>query len=985
MPLTHVYLQDDHLEWWSAHAPATPSVQAQGQSRYRAFLREFFSNVAWVCGDATEPKDLIDPLVFVDSEGVEVGGAPAQFESFPMRRTNWRNAPNGFQPGPELRVRAAATDGSSPILADVALQRDGLPQRRVIRSADRTSIWIDFVQPQRAVGLQCGFLGAPNRGIDQGYFKLEAWRADGSLVGVSTGSDLRGAVDWRAAGIELIAIRDERAGIRTVRLFCDDPGFELNESLFLYRIWYETLPIAFVRQGTIVNMPLSTFRGHQHVEHIDLPPDPGNAAADALQRPGDPPVFTAARPDMASGTIGVGSITLRLPMDCDRAEVFVRGFKLIPGVGGPYRREPHIQKFSQLGFALNTTNRPNAQNGSITFTLDGQYHWGEEDEERVDALLAVYWSVLAWRSDRADLFAASTLNVLPDHPRKSKVVFDIRHGRPPIDAPTLAAAGPEAVYGPLFGGATQYRLSLPRPVEPQTYQWYLGTMGNEFPSDEFFDDESRTLWEYILSGFATTASVGVLGGIAITKWIVDHIGEHARQASLAALPAPLRYSANGERIEWSWVGNLEETLDTDERATTLFAGSVLSGASLVPGVIAEDADGGTFARTFRFAPIARESNDAPFNSYSLAFAFAAEQALVVLQGFTFIPEDEVRELDVEVRAARFDGQRLNVAAGAGVQITEQPRGLTDEPSVSVDAGGGFSNPVRVAIGFPNVVGLRRVETAIRMVLTTRAAEFDWVDGTRDDHPKVVGYLRNDGNVPVGVRGLRIDGQRSPAFNLRFTYRGVTQWLNSFLGVLPLTLMPGERIEVLGSFAPAGVPARPPVAIGAAASARAVFSLTSGQPEISVEVRAERKALRPNGFFFPPNRTFGQVRVTGLQAIGGGSNTLGSATARGPELVPATAVKRVFALMNYGQDALVVRSLAFDPLVPGLSFRVVKYPLNLGQLRPAGNTRYVLEPGTSLDCEMSWGPLRVGPMRTRIVADTNQGQLVMEVSGEGIPA
>jgi len=984
MPLNHVYLQDDHLEWWSAHAPATPQVQARGQSRYRAFLREFYSNVAWVCGDATDLIDLIDPLVFVDSEGVEVGGAPAKFESFPMRRTNWRNAPNGFQPAPELRVRAASTDGSPPILADVALQRDGLPQRRVIRSADRTSIWIDFVHPQRAVGLQCGFLGAANRGIDQGHFKLEAWRVDGSLVGVSSGSDLRGAVDWRALGIELIAIRDEHAGIRTVRFYCDDPGFELNESLFLYRVWYETLPIAFVRQGTIANMPLSTFRGHQHVGHVDLPPAPGNAAADALQHPSDPPVFTAARPDMASGTIGVGSITLRLPMDCDRAEVFVRGFKVIPGVGGTYRREPYIQKFSQLGFALKTTNRPDTRNRSITFELDGQYHWGDEGEERVDALLAVYWSVLAWRSDRADLFAASTLNVSPDHPRKSKALIEFRHGRPLIDAPTLAAAGPEAVYGPLFGGVTQYRLSLPRPVEPQTYMWYLGTMGDDFPEDEFFDDESRTLWEYILSGFATTGSVGVLGGIAITKWIVSSIGDNTRMTPIVALPAPLRYSANGERIEWSWVGSLEETLDTDERATTLFGGTVLSGASLVPGIVANGGDSAV-TRTFQPAAGSRESNDAPFNTYSLEFAFAAEQALVVLQGFTFIPEDEVRELDVEVRAARFDGQRLNVAAGGGVEITEQPRGLIDEPSLSVGASGGFTTLERFVIGFPNVVGIRRVERAIRMVLTTRAAEFDWVDGTRDDHPKVVGYLRNDGNVPVGVRALRIDGQRSPAFDLRFTYQGSTRWLNAFKGVLPLTLMPGERIEVLGSFAPAGVPARPPVAVGAAASVRAVFSLTSGQSDISVEVRAERKPLRPSGFFFPPSRAFGQVRVTGLQVMGGGSNTLGSATIGGAELVPVATVRRAFALMNYGQDALVVRSLAFDPLVPGLSFRVVKYPLNLGQLRPAGNTRYVLEPGTSLDCEMSWGPLRVGPMRTRIVADTNQGQLVMEVAGEGIPA
>ena len=762
--LTHIYLPTNHLDWWTARPPAAGAVTALREERYRALLREFHANIATVAGDDVDDGNFVDPYGLTADTGIETaGGAPADvaayFELYPMRRASWHTVPeaSAVQPAPEFRIRHAVVDGSVPRFANLRFVGDATP-RRVIVSVDRNVIWIDFALAQRAVALQAGFAGGPDaegRERNRESFRLEAWRSDGSLVGATTGGNLTDR-NWASRGVELLALRDDRADIRTVRFSHEDvAAFTPDEALFVYRVWHEPLPAAVVRQGTVTNFPLETFVGHQHRDHPDLP-----------AQPADPPRATYETPpslEMAGGVFSYGIVDLPLPFGCDRAAVFLRGFKIIPGVEARNRREPQPQKFSRLRVSLVATQAPSADNRRISFRLDDEYSWGEEREERGDALVAAYWSVLAWHSDRAELFRSFAFGASNFHPRKNGHSFSVRHDRPLADAGSVAAGGgPDAVYGQLFGGLTSYNLTLPRPVEPQIYAFAVGSYGQDFPPAEFFDDDEAPPWEYIISALITGGSVGAAGLVGIGK-LIGHAIAETRLSNIVPLTAPLAYAEDGTRIGWSFVTNLDETLDRDERASTQAGGMVLSGRSInaiAPGSAGVDADGrpNVFVVTLRTGARAREDSDEPFNAGTLDIRLDADQAIAVMGTFDFVPEDEVRELDVEVRGAHYDGKRLLVALGSGVEITPANIDSVHEPDL-VAAGAPFYDITRDAIATPHVAGISRIVHPTRVVLAAGHAEFDWVAGTRDDWPRTTGYLRNDGNLPIGIRSLTCRGHQ----------------------------------------------------------------------------------------------------------------------------------------------------------------------------------------------------------------------------------
>lgn len=913
----HVYLPENRLAWWRAgtRVPATgPMVDD--------FIAEFRSGISAMTGGAVRFAE-------------EAGG---------VRAVDWDAGgplPIGAIEGLGFVARISAPGIGAPRLEPVRIAYGPDDSGRSLvhwpdaGNVPPLSIVLDFVSPQRAVGLECGFSSEQQDRLpmDPARFKLLAWRTDGTPLPEATGESLP-TDNWPANSPRRIGVRDQRGEIRTVELVCDDPAFAIGEYLFIWRVWTEPLPIAAVIQGVVHNSDDAHWRRYQHRLHPDLPVAAG-----------------AAVDDPVSNGVQVGQVSFELPYQFNRAAVFLRGFKFV--VGTDLGLGANRAKISRMAVGLNEIP---SDDRHFRFQLNASLVYGEQGTLS-SAVIAAYYSVIAWRSDRADLYASPGVISHSTAAANAVVQADIAHAREVPD-PVEGDLDPVGPLGPLFGGWSSMRLQLPRPCEMQTFSLIAGVMGGTIaPDAQVYSGGVRAL-EVLLSPL-------------VPWWIPG-----ARQSPVGATFPPIGYVDQGRRLRWSYGLTLDDTLDDDESALTEIRGSMLTGTALRMTAPTE--------RTLVMPNVGpRHRQPQPFfflGQERLSEQIEAEMALPVLHVSYFRPEDELRELDVEVRGFAYDGASLSFDIGAAVDVEDTIGGFGP-------FGGDLRNP-KLAFGYPGIVGIVPHAQAPRFGLSTAALHFDWFAGAISMSEREPGVLKNDGTLPVAISAARIEAAsaaRAAEFTLTIECQGRVRALSDLSVSAPLVVPPGASAHVRGRFWSAAVPSSRKRAQIQRRAVRIAFATSvPQQPEVLLDVVAERIATNAAGDLYPPVSRFGVVRMPldlGLRVIG--EDEEGQPTAlppRGPQYRPPT---RNVLLESHGQFPLVVTRLAFEPAVRGLEIGLLAATPSTWPAQFI-DALYVLDPGTSHTFLVWWTPQRVGRMRSTLVAETNSGRLSMTVEGEGVP-
>jgi hypothetical protein len=236
------------------------------------------------------------------------------------------------------------------------------PVIKIVLNSSTPSFVIDFFGPQRAVGLECGFLSEAGTEIKSKDVKLTTWNVTGDVIRETDGGPLSGQ-SWSANTVyNRIGSRDKAGGIRSVEL-----RFELDDGApsvtpIIYRIWHEPFPQAAVLQDTAA---------------VEFDPLPGGT----LRVPYDGPI---------------GPVTVKLPFLCDRAVVLLRGFKMLF-----LDQQPHEIEAIEAGIGSAFTGDPRSNGifstepgGLITVVPSGSLVSKEREGYRV----LIYYLVLAWSS-----------------------------------------------------------------------------------------------------------------------------------------------------------------------------------------------------------------------------------------------------------------------------------------------------------------------------------------------------------------------------------------------------------------------------------------------------------------------------------------------------------------------------------------------------------------------------------------------------------
>lgn len=392
------YLPENRFDWWDVQESVPPTGPIKHSDECPdptdAFQSEFMSPLATVVG--------------TDLGLVRRGPLGRALAWDPLA------SPNNT-PGIEFSVRTIRPR-SVPIIrqVEVIVGPGERVQRKVLVNGveegheldptqTRPSLFIDFATPQRAVGLEYGFLGEDEREINANRIKLIARDRDGVVLGESSGGDL--VLNAPIVGntvYNLIGVRHQGGAISSVELTFEDPENPIPEPQIVYRIWHEALPPAAVRQGTV-----------EKVWH----------------GPGD----DRNRDEEVSET---------LPFRCDQYMPMIRGFRL------EHLDEPHeitglsIEIEDRTGFR---SSRPVKVSAGGSFGIRVRL-----PSEVPPYRLKIYYTLLAWDSDQVDLRFSNTVvargaSDTPDSSGSAEV-------DDPCESPWAGIFGSrEEDCGPLFG------------------------------------------------------------------------------------------------------------------------------------------------------------------------------------------------------------------------------------------------------------------------------------------------------------------------------------------------------------------------------------------------------------------------------------------------------------------------------------------------------------------------------------------------------
>lgn len=895
----HAWLSANRLAWWHDVPTNTgPIANVTALGGIEAFDREFASSFALVTGGATDALASND----VAAQRVPWSGARAFLERVPDS------------------ARFAVAVESLPLLDKARPSWEVLTLRpRVAGGGGSTRVLaIDFAMPQRAVGLECGYGSAAATALDAGSFVLRAYRRDGSLITMSDGQALLG-VDWRANEARRIGVRDRRAEIASVELHAQDPGLGGNDFLFVLRVWSETLPPAAVTQGALFSGTADAMRAHMPTRHPDFGPHLGGQAA-----------FGAG--DTTSIGAHPGTLEVELPFGCTEAAVFLRGHKWI--LGGAARAPIDPTKLKEIHAGVTCVVTGTGATRRARLTLAGGAVFGE-DGERSDADVIAFFSLVAWHPERTHV-VASPITGIATHPSPANLYFEA-----PNNAAIATPARPaDTSASALFAAPHAMRWTFPRPVEPQRlgggHGAFDGTLDDApvVPAGNY--QRPLMLVQPISGGSPTLVDIesvhALVGGIGTLRPV--------------GLPIPpLGYSEDVARIRWFSAVDVSDTIDADERMTTLCLGTALNGAGLD---IAQFVLKGTL--TIRNVPPRSEPSEA-YHPSPLTYRLATDVAVPALGAWYAEPEDEVAALDIEIRGESYDGEFLVTRFGGGAPI--------DAP--------GTDDPACVPyFALPYAAGLRARHPTPRPSLAVRPVAFDWYDNTLALQPRVFGTIRNDGNVAVQLGGFALAGANAAEFQVEVAIGPVVRSLVDLQAMPSLVLRPGEQITVGGRFFSSAA---------ARAGATRVARLTAqtsrpASPSVAVDLVATGKAGNARGAVAPTRVTFGNVRTTDRFSS-----------------TPALPGLRSLLIESTGTTPLTIRSLAISfgtqarPHPDAPRIHIFSAPTNPSGV--VGGALLQLDPGTSLGIQLSWLPYSTGTLICQLVAETNIGRLVADVTGTAV--
>ena len=822
--------------WWDKIPPPTGPIAQD-------FPCEFSTALATVVGSSTSsgPNSPVDQGFSVlpwDGGGLQ---SPNDIPGIPFAVRTQR--PDSQ---PVLRAYSVAGRSTAPIV----LANDPEPGHTLAQPEHgfRPSLWIDFNTPQRAVGLEYGYIAEPDHLEDfirTPGVKLIAYDTHGRQITSSAGNQEglgEGVLHSRKLDHK-IGVRDQLGRIATVELRFgrdreDRPEGEQGDPILvpqaIFRVWHEPLPPAAVRQGVV------GFEQREGQAGVELLP-----VEEFQQIYGQPP----------------GPVTLQLPFRCDRALVLLRGMRVLA-----LDRRPHPLKVIEIGVTQDRTELPLTETvpgsglavapRSVTLSATGNFE--AQDATMPPFRFIAYYTLIAWDSTQASIQTPSgelTTTSTEDHHDSALRVADPCGGSWP-DAPSRTAR-----CGPLLGALQRFRFQFPEAEDLDG--WYL------FP--------------------------GYQRGFGLPS---DRLS--------AAL------SANGNQITWG----LSSLFDGDVQAgyTRTVAGAIMTGVGLylgpeareqlasgeVPATVNAYTEGSfpyiTYRLPPRSSPSAYKITAGQYREGGWSWPAYGDVAFVGLHLFTFQPEGAIRELDIEVQGAFYDGHTIDWQLGGGVNTTDDD---TDDGEY--------------ASAFPVFGVIRR--NGPRGHARLNLAEIHLRNAVVGcDNQSDLGWIENggDGSVSITEAAQRTGGDEA-FFGYRFFWRGLELSADELQARLPIQLRPGERLQIRARYTPdrtAGIP-------GARRVHHSTLRLATNSPaypQVLFNTDGATLAGTASARWDPESVTFGRRAPRRPRDPG-----LDDGTDASEVLQPRT---KSALLVSTGQMPLCLRDLRLEHPNLGFSFRLL---------------------------------------------------------------
>lgn len=370
------YLPEDRFKWWDVEQRGEiPETGAF--SLPKDFCNEFCSSLATVVGSNLDAPSRFKARQ-VSWDRLQPGSSPnnTPLIEFSVRTLRPESVPTIWLfplLTPEAKDEAQVM-GKNPEPVHTKVLVNAVEDGHVLDpSGARPSLFIDFVVPQRAVGLEFGFLGATPETIDWRHVKLIARNRDGTELKTAEAVKKLFPNDVD----NLIGVRHEGGNISSVELRFENSESPILQPQIVYRIWHEPFPPAVIRQGTVEQI----FSDQNGAENREL------------------------------------RVQERPPFHCSSAILMVRGFRLEFLDDECHEiKDFHFEIFGRGG----TPQRgqfefTNLEQSSLRIGVRGAIY-AKDAEHLIPYKLKVYYTVLAWDPAQMDVFvtrAGASTNGIP--------------------------------------------------------------------------------------------------------------------------------------------------------------------------------------------------------------------------------------------------------------------------------------------------------------------------------------------------------------------------------------------------------------------------------------------------------------------------------------------------------------------------------------------------------------------------------------------
>lgn len=897
------WLPKNRFDWFTAKPPPTGEIKG---AQVTALRDEFCGPLSTVVGGR-----LLD-LPVPDEQGISWADLPD-------------NASPNSIPGIGFWVRTTRPE-SVPFLQTqtINIGTSHVPVKLLINGTEegfepgpgrRPSLFIDFPIPQRAVALEFGYIGN-NDHLDQSDVQLIPYDSEGERIlffdsegrsrllesnaeAIHQGQILAGNVFYE------IGVRDREGGIATVELRFN--GSDGSATQVVSRIWHEALPPAAVTQGTLVTEggrgSFAEFTGA-----LGQLPDP-------VDRDGNPIHFRTER-----------TLTIPLPFRFDRGVVMLRGFKLqtLDQIPREVQRIAVEVNPRQTGPGVSPSQTPGVfrvrRGGSVTLEPGGALVTRERGA--FGYRVHIYFTLVCWDSDQVDVAIEQGKQDLQLQQE------DVASGRPLILTDPCFTSGRSQGCGPLFGALQGFEFRMPQDQEVEELNLAIGASVPDAPGS---------------SGLRPAAFPGMIAPEDFAIPDLRRVGSHLEWGFGSFLAGGhIHYTSSNPATAFS-----SPLIGSNPYSRTV-RGAVMTGSG-VQSVLAFG------ERKVVLVPRVGP-RPAPSTFFGEQVAdMNGDLAFVSLSAIYFRPEGPIREMEMEVLGADFNGRALRCQVGSG---------LSTSPPIT---GGAFSSGGLDGLALPvpifGSLSRRSVDPRSQLLIQPDV-EFSGHVGMLSLLPTQFGAIRNDGNIPALITGVQKSGPQADEFMILFERQGNILEMYDIQARGPVVLAPGETLLVGGRFFPGAEagPADPP---------RIAFlefqTNVANAPTVTLTVRGRTKPQDAQGDVLPAVANFGVVRIFG-----------------------GRRATRDVLLVSGGHTPLLVHSISLEDDSLGFTWGILQGAGSGSQLSAPG-TRYQVDPGGIMIIQITFPapgtpgtvtPQALGLRQTRLIFETNAGTLEVQLVAQG---